>query len=1054
MKSKLILGIPIALFLTTVAGLSQTVFFDDTFSDGSTINSAAPVPPGPNFTSYEEISSKTWAPNPSVNANDLQFGIAATTSGTTEIQALFATNAVSLVAPGTDYIQLTIVFTNTSAGLLTAGQGYLGFGLYNSGTSTNYPVPGGLNGTATTSSSTAISANAATWQGYFAQVAYSGFTSAILTRPIQNGPNNNNQDLVTTGSGSESFSHPTGADVGSTVTSSLILGTNVPYTEVLTIALITPTSEAITNSLYATATGTLLAQFSGVATNSTLISQSFNAFAMGWYQKANTHSNLVDISSITVSGHATPVTGPPMITTQPAPLVVATNGYGQFTVVPNGFNITYQWFRNGAQLADSGDVSGSKTSTLIISPAQSQDAFSGNNGYFCQITGAGGYSTNSTTNALILVPVTNLTWTADSGATWDVDTTPSFKDPNNNPAVFTGGDPVVFDDTAINEDMTLSGNLGPASVTVTTGAAYTFGGSGSIVGPCSVVFSGTGAPLSGEMNLNVSDTYSGGTLLTNGIYLNLENYAGLGTGPVTLDEAGGEMEIAPTGSASSGIEGDVIVADDFTMLPDAEGSFGLVFLGNLSGTSGKTLTFNPGPNNGDTNSIRIRVYGSTTVCDANIDLNNSEFLFAPYASSGSETYNGVISGVGAVMQKGSLSYLNAQNTYTGGTFPASGTIALGVSSEGPAGAPTSGPLGTGPIILMPDSTTTLTGSGEILANSNSITIGNPIQYASGTNNLSLEVGGQTNLTLAGPFTFQGNDNITTNAFTSRTLNVTNTGLTTLTGVVSDGGLHYGFDLTGSGFVALNNTETYTGPTTNSGGTLLVNGEIGPGAVVVVSNSFLGGTGTISAPVTIEAGAGVEPGNQTVAGVQGIGKLTITGSLTILNGTTNRVTVSESGNTFDQVTASSIAYGGTLYATNLAGALAIGDSFQVFSTGTESGTFTNVIGSAGPGLKWAFNPANGTLSVVQGVVIPNVPPKVTTFSISGANLNLTATNGVNNGTYYLLGTTNLTLPLSQWTAVATNVVTASGGTEVFNFIATNVYSASKSGQYFTLSSTNN
>ncbi|MGH7943254.1 MAG: hypothetical protein ACREFR_19520, partial [Limisphaerales bacterium] len=187
------------------AQITPTNFFSDTFGDGSTINSATPTPPGTNFTSYEEISGKSWNPNPpTVSANDLRFGISATSGGTAEIQALFSTNGVNLVAAGTDYVQLTIVFTNTSGGLLTAGQGYLGIGLYNSGGSENYPVAGGLNGTATSAYSTSATGSAANWQGYFAQVAYSGYNSAILTRPAQGGSDNNNQELLTTGSGTYS----------------------------------------------------------------------------------------------------------------------------------------------------------------------------------------------------------------------------------------------------------------------------------------------------------------------------------------------------------------------------------------------------------------------------------------------------------------------------------------------------------------------------------------------------------------------------------------------------------------------------------------------------------------------------------------------------------------------------------------------------------------------------------------------------------------------------------------------------------------------------------
>jgi autotransporter-associated beta strand protein len=972
MKKNLPIGLLFGL-LTAVAApmlcsaqITPTNFFGDTFTAGSTINSAAPAPPGTNFTSYEELSGKSFSPTPSVNANDLQFGIAATTSGADQIQALFATNAVNLVAPGTDFIQMAIVFTNTSGGLLTVGQGYLGVGLYNSGSSTNYPVPGGLNGNETSSATTAITENAATWDGYFAQIAFSGSTTAILTRPAQNGPDNNNQDLLTTGSGTYSFAHPTGSTLSS-FSSTLVLGTNVPYTEVMIIWLNAPGSEVISNYLYAgsTISGSPLTQIGGVATNSTFLTGAFNALGFGWYQKNNAHANLVDISSISITGYSTPVNGPPAIPTQPSPLVVATNGYGEFSLVAQGFNVTYQWYRNNTLLSDGGDIAGATTPTLIVSPAQSQDAFSNANGYYCHITGAEGFTTNSATNSLTLVPATNVTWTASSSTTWDVDTTANFVDPNNNPAVFTGGDSVTFNDNAIDEDLSLSGDLGPSLMTVTTGQAYTFGGNGSIVGPGSAVLSGTGSPNSGEVIMNANNTYSGGTILTNGVYLKLENYNGLGSGPVTLNEAGGQMEIVPAGSASSGIPGEVVVSNSFSILGDVDSSFGVVFLGDLSGAPGATFSIAPSSSNPNTNVIRIRAYGTATVYNGNLDV-APNMVFAAYSPSGSQTYNGVISDSGSFMEKGTITYLNGPNTYSGGTYPAQGAIGLGNNSA----------LGTGPLFLVPDSTTTLTGSGQIFADAANINIGNAIQYPSGTNNLTLEVGGTNNLTLSGPFTLQGNDDVKTNAITSRGFIVTNTALTTISGVISDGGLAYGLNVSGTGALDLNNTETYTGPTTVSNATLLVDGQIGSGAVTVATNATLGGAGTITGPVSV-----LNSGT-LAAGDRAVGTLTVNNSVTFAAGSTAKVYVSGTTDSASKVAASSVTYAGTLFATNISGTLSAGQNFTIFS-GTSSGNFSTIAGRPGFGLAWSFNSASGVLSVA-GIA---TDPTNITFSASGGKLNL-------------------------------------------------------------------
>jgi PKD repeat protein len=56
-----------------------------------------------------------------------------------------------------------------------------------------------------------------------------------------------------------------------------------------------------------------------------------------------------------------------------------------------------------------------------------------------------------------------------------------------------------------------------------------------------------------------------------------------------------------------------------------------------------------------------------------------------------------------------------------------------------------------------------------------------------------------------------------------------------------------------------------------------------------------------------------------------------------------------------------------------------------------------------------------------------------FSLSGTNLVVNGSNGLSGQTYYVLMSTNVALPFSQWTPVATNVLNASGN---FTTTATN------------------
>ena len=103
------------------------------------------------------------------------------------------------------------------------------------------------------------------------------------------------------------------------------------------------------------------------------------------------------------------------------------------------------------------------------------------------------------------------------------------------------------------------------------------------------------------------------------------------------------------------------------------------------------------------------------------------------------------------MQKNSITYLNGANTYSGWTTPAAGAIGLGTSSVGLPGNISSGPIGTGPLMLFADSTDAPpSATAQVFASGGARTIANAIQYCSTTNDLQLLVGGTNALTFTGP----------------------------------------------------------------------------------------------------------------------------------------------------------------------------------------------------------------------------------------------------------------------------------------------------------------
>ena len=79
------------------------------------------------------------------------------------------------------------------------------------------------------------------------------------------------------------------------------------------------------------------------------------------------------------------------------------------------------------------------------------------------------------------------------------------------------------------------------------------------------------------------------------------------------------------------------------------------------------------------------------------------------------------------------------------------------------------------------------------------------------------------------------------------------------------------------------------------------------------------------------------------------------------------------------------------------------------------------------------------------------PGITSFTLNGADIVISGTNGQQAGdAYYLLESTNVALPLSQWACVATNVLGAGGS---FTYTGTNAVTAGNNQQFYILSNTN-
>ncbi len=262
-------------------------------------------------------------------------------------------------------------------------------------------------------------------------------------------------------------------------------------------------------------------------------------------------------------------------------------------------------------------------------------------------------------------------------------------------------------------------------------------------------------------------------------------------------------------------------------------------------------------------------------------------------------------------------------------------------------------------------------------------------------------------------------------------------------LVSGGGIDGGLTSEGAGTLTLNTNNTYNGPTIVSSGTLTLGlqGSISNSTLINVaagatfSAAFNGGPPfTLNSGQTL-TGNGTLPGNTAVGNGATLAPGSPTGPLTFViltlnGGSTTFMRLNKTAHTNSVVVVTSpLAYGGTLALTNLSGTLAAGDSFKLFSAAAYHGAFTSIIPSApSANLLWNTNGlTNGILSVV-----PVPPPQFLSPTISGNSFAFNGSNGVPHQTYYVLCSTNLSLPTGSWTVIATNSFDDSGN---FNFTNT-------------------
>ena len=213
---------------------------------------------------------------------------------------------------------------------------------------------------------------------------------------------------------------------------------------------------------------------------------------------------------------------------------------------------------------------------------------------------------------------------------------------------------------------------------------------------------------------------------------------------------------------------------------------------------------------------------------------------------------------------------------------------------------------------------------------------------------------------------------------------------------------------GPGLLELTASNSYTGATIVSNGTLLVTGSLAGGNVTVLNGAELAASGTIGGATAVQSGGTL------MTGTAGISLLTIKGNLTLAGNVNLRINSGSA--TGDLLTGmAGVTFGGTLTVTDLGGALAYGQTYTLFTlgSGTYAGSFASVSLPTPPsGLTWDTShlAANGSIQLVYanqlaaplfspaaGGYVGSVPVTISAAAGSTIHYTLDGSNPTNSGT---------------------------------------------------------
>jgi outer membrane autotransporter protein len=501
----------------------------------------------------------------------------------------------------------------------------------------------------------------------------------------------------------------------------------------------------------------------------------------------------------------------------------------------------------------------------------------------------------------------------------------------------------------------LTGSIsGPGGLTKVGIGDLTLAGASIYSGPTNVLL---GTLAAGATNVfspaSAFTVVAGGALNLNGFNQSIGSLAGDGL----VGNAGpGPAALTTGGNNSSTTFSGVIFDAPGTMRLTKAGTGTMILSSDNSYTGGTTIS---------AGTLQLGDGGTSGSIVGNVANNG---IFAVNRSD-VFTFRGLISGTGAFQQNGTgTTIFTANNTYRGATTVSAGTLQAGAAntftpnsaftvasgaalnlasfnqSIGSLAGAGSVTLGSATLTTGNDNTST-TFSGTISGAGSLTKIGTGVLTLSGVNTYS---GGTT---LAGTLSLANNQALGSGALTTTgsvvdyangvtianpiiinsnttQLQVT-TGTATQAGVISQLNGPRPLEKIGAGALILAAANTYTGPTTVSAGTLVVNGSIASSAVTVNSGATLSGTGTVGG-LTINSGGTFAPGNSP-------GTMTVAGNLAFQSGALYLVQVTPSIASSTNV-AGTATLAGTVQAAFAAGSYVTRNYTILSAAGGRSGTF--------------------------------------------------------------------------------------------------------------------